>query len=193
SGDIDRSLDPIALHHYMTFHSVVPAPHTILRGVRKLPPATVAVLTPDGALRQRRYWEPRFTSSAEQRQVSFEEWQERVLPALRLAVRRGLVAGVPVGVLLSGGLDSSLIVGLLAETEQQRIETFSIGFESVGGESGDEFQYPDLIARHFGTQHHRIRVDAARSLASLPACIAARSEEHTSELQSRENLVCRLL
>src|SRR5690606_21349368 len=63
SGDIDRSLDPIALHHYMTFHSVVPAPHTILRGVRKLPPATVAVLTPDGALRQRRYWELRFTSS----------------------------------------------------------------------------------------------------------------------------------
>ncbi len=180
SGDIDRSLDPIALHHYMTFHSVVPAPHTILRGVRKLPPATVAVLTPDGALRQRRYWEPRFTSSAEQRQVSFEEWQERVLAALRLAVRRRLVADVPVGVLLSGGLDSSLIVGLLAETEQQRIETFSIGFESVGGESGDEFQYSDLIARHFGTQHHRIRVDAARSLASLPACIAAMSEPMVS-------------
>src|SRR3546814_2237573 len=85
------------------------------------------------------------------------------------------VADVPVGVLLSGGLDSSLIVGLLAALGQTGLETFSIGFESVGAERGDEFQYSDVIAEHFGTKHHRIFVDSNRAL---------RSEEHKSELQS---------
>jgi asparagine synthetase B (glutamine-hydrolysing) len=74
-----------------------------------------------------------------------------VLGALRTAVDRRLVADVDVGVLLSGGLDSSLIVGLLAEQGQTGLNTFSVGFESVGDEAGDEFQYSDIIAKHYGT------------------------------------------
>ncbi|MGW3795875.1 asparagine synthase-related protein, partial [Micromonospora arida] len=69
-----------------------------------------------------------------------------------------LVADVPVGVLLSGGLDSSLIVALLAEAGQQHLRTFSIGFDSRDGESGDEFHYSDLVARAYDTDHHRIRL-----------------------------------
>ena len=80
------------------------------------------------------------------------------LDALRRAVERRLIADVPVGVLLSGGVDSSLIVGLLAEEGQQHLNTFSVGFEAAHGEKGDEFKYSDVIAKHFGTDHHKIFV-----------------------------------
>ena len=73
-----------------------------------------------------------------------------------------MVADVPVGVLLSGGLDSSLIVALLAEAGQRGLATFSIGFPDAGGREGDEFAYSDLVAREFGTDHHQIRVERRR-------------------------------
>jgi len=180
-GGLDTDLDPVALHHYMHFHAVVPAPHTILNGVRKLPPASIWVIEPDGRQSQLCYWDPRFETPAEERGLSFEDWQDRLLEALRRAVDRRLVADVDVGVLLSGGLDSSLIVGLLAEQGQQGLNTFSVGFETVGEEVGNEFEYSDLIARHFGTEHHRIHVDsAARLLPELPNCVRAMAEPMVS-------------
>ncbi len=181
AGGIDTDIDPVALHHYMHFHAVVPAPHTILRGVRKLPPATIRTIEPDGKTRERTYWEPRFVTPDEERNLSFEDWQELTLDALRLAVKRRLVADVDVGVLLSGGLDSSLIVGLLAEQGQRGLNTFSVGFETVGSEVGDEFQYSDLIAQHYGTTHHKIRVSSAeRLLPELPNCVRAMAEPMVS-------------
>ena len=75
-----------------------------------------------------------------------------------------MVADVPVGCLLSGGVDSSLIVGLLAEAGQNGLSTFSIGFESVGGVKGDEFKYSDIVADRFGTDHHQIRIGTDRML-----------------------------
>jgi asparagine synthase (glutamine-hydrolysing) len=180
-GGIDTDLDPVALHHYMHFHAVVPAPFTILRGVRKLPPATIRVIERDGQVREDQYWEPLFETLPEERGLSFEDWQDRVLVALRTAVARRLVADVDVGVLLSGGLDSSLIVGLLAEQGQTGLNTFSVGFESVGDEAGDEFQYSDIIAGHYGTAHHKIHVDSrAKLMPSLPGCIRAMSEPMVS-------------
>jgi asparagine synthase (glutamine-hydrolysing) len=83
---------------------------------------------------------------------------------------------VPVGVLLSGGLDSSLVVALLARAGHADLKTFSIGFESVGGLEGDEFKYSDIIAREFGTDHRRIRIDASRTLDAMPGAVAAMSE-----------------
>ena len=178
---VDTDIDPVALHHYMHFHAVVPAPHTILRGVRKLPPATVRVIEPRGAVRERAYWEPVFQTLDQERGLTFEDWQERVLAALRLAVKRRLIADVDVGVLLSGGLDSSLIVGLLAEQGQWGLNTFSVGFETVGEEVGDEFQYSDIIARHYDTKHHKIQVSSAeRLLPELPNCVRAMAEPMVS-------------
>jgi asparagine synthase (glutamine-hydrolysing) len=179
-GGIDTSIDPVALHHYMSFHAVVPAPHTLLKGVRKLPPATIRIIEPDGRSRDHRFWTLRFETSREEEALSYEDWQERTLDALRTAVERRLVADVPVGVLLSGGLDSSLIVGLLAEQGQHGLSTFSVGFEAAGGEKGDEFEYSDIVARHFGTEHHKIFVDSQRLLPALEDCVAAMSEPMVS-------------
>ncbi|HLZ37971.1 MAG TPA: N-acetylglutaminylglutamine amidotransferase [Mycobacteriales bacterium] len=180
AGDVDTSLDPVALHHYLSFHSVVPAPRTILAGVRKLPPATVRVLDPDGTARDTVYWDPPHTRDPAGARMSAQDWQEAVLDRLRLAVHRRMVADVPVGVLLSGGLDSSLVVALLATAGQEALRTFSIGFEAAGGESGDEFHYSDIVARHFATKHQQIRIRTDDIVPAVLAAVAAMSEPMVS-------------
>jgi asparagine synthase (glutamine-hydrolysing) len=172
-GGLDTSIDPVAL-------SVVPAPRTILTGVRKLPPATVLVLEPDGRSHQRVYWSPEFSRDDARADWSERDWQDALQAALTTAVRRRMVADVPVGVLLSGGLDSSLVVALLTRQGQRGLSTFSIGFEPVNGRRGDEFAYSDLIARTFGTDHHRIRVSSADLPAAQEAAVQAMSEPMVS-------------
>ena len=180
AGGVDTSIDRTALAHYMSFHSIVPPPRTILNGVRKLPPATIRVIDPDGTSTDRVYWTPSFTRDPELASMTGEDWQDALIESLRTAVRRRMVADVPVGVLLSGGIDSSVVVALLAESGQTDLTTFSIGFEAAGGESGDEFEYSDLVARHFGTDHHRIEIDSSRLLPGIDSAIAAMSEPMVS-------------
>jgi asparagine synthase (glutamine-hydrolysing) len=180
AGDIDTSIDPMALNYYMSFHAVVPPPHTIINGVRKVEPGTIVTFTPDGKRSDERYWHLTYGRTPEEANRSSEEWRDAVHTALRAAVDRRMVADVPVGVLLSGGLDSSLIVALLAEAGQQHLKTFSIGFESVGGEIGDEFKYSDIIAKHFGTEHRQLFIESAKLIASLPDTIKAMSEPMVS-------------
>jgi asparagine synthase (glutamine-hydrolysing) len=180
AGDVDKSIDPVALHHYMTFHAVVPPPRTILNGVRKLPPATIRIIEKDGRSTERRYWDPPYHRDPSDSGVTREEWRDRVLDALRVAVKRRMVSDVPVGALLSGGVDSSVIVGLLAEAGQTGLMTFSVGFEEANGEKGDEFIYSDLIARRFGTDHHKIFVPSERLMDALPGTFAAMSEPMVS-------------
>jgi asparagine synthase (glutamine-hydrolysing) len=180
AGGVDTSIDPVAMHHYMTFHAVVPAPYTMLRGVRKLPPASTLFIEPDGRMRTQSYWQPTFNLDPEERHYSFDDWKHRLAHELSAAIDRRMIADVPVGVLLSGGLDSSLVVGMLAKYGQTNLNTFSIGFESVGEEQGDEFQYSDVIAQHFATVHHKIRVDSSRALTKLDHCVDAMSEPMAS-------------
>ena len=179
-GDINTDIDREALHNYMSFHAVVPPPRTILTGVRKLPPATTRRIKADGTVTDRVYWAPPYERRAEDSGLTRNEWRDRVLEALRVAVRRRMVADVPVGVLLSGGVDSSLIVGLLAEEGQKDLMTFSIGFEEANGEKGDEFVYSDLIAKRFATDHHQIFVPSGDLIGSLPDTISAMSEPMVS-------------
>ena len=179
-GGVDTSIDRTALAQYMTFHSVVPAPRTILAGVRKLPPATVRTIEPDGRTADHEYWRPDFTRDESRRDWTSRDWEEALLAQLRIAVERRMVSDVPVGVLLSGGIDSSLVVALLAEGGQTGLSTFSIGFDSAGGENGDEFEYSTLVAERFGTDHHRIAIDSARLLPGIDAAVAAMSEPMVS-------------
>ncbi|MGH3839891.1 MAG: N-acetylglutaminylglutamine amidotransferase [Pseudonocardiaceae bacterium] len=177
-GEVDTAIDPVGLHHYLSFHSVVPAPRTILTGVAKLPPATVRTVHPDGRCEDRTYWQPVFSRGNPE--LTAAEWPGAVLHALRLAVQRRMVADVPVGILLSGGIDSSLVVALLAEGGQHGLRTFSVGFEAAGGESGDEFVYSDQVAAHFGTDHQKIMIESDRLLPAVDAAIDAMSEPMVS-------------
>jgi len=180
AGDVDTELDRVALHHYMSFHAVVPAPWTIYRGVRKLPPATVRVIQPDGRYTDTVYWSPEFRRDPDRADWSTRDWQDALIDALRVAVSRRMVADVPVGVLLSGGIDSSVVVALLAEQGQHGLATYSIGFDSAGGQSGDEYYYSDMVAKAFDTNHHKIHIDDSRLLPALPKTIAAMSEPMVS-------------
>jgi asparagine synthase (glutamine-hydrolysing) len=180
AGDVDTSIDPVALHHYMTFHAVVPPPYTMVRGIRKLPPATIAIIEPDGTRNDHVYWAPTFQREARDAELPGSAWRDLVHETLRAAVKRRMVADVPVGVLLSGGVDSSLIVALLAEAGQSDLKTFSIGFETVGGEEGNEFRYSDLVAQRYGTEHYKIQATSDRLIRALPSVIAAMSEPMVS-------------
>jgi asparagine synthase (glutamine-hydrolysing) len=180
AGGVDTELDRHALHHYLTFHSVVPAPRTIYCGVRKLAPATVRVIQPDGSHTDTVYWTPQFRRERARASWSIRDWEAALMDALRTAVQRRMVADVPVGVLLSGGIDSSIVVALLAEQGQHGLATFSIGFDSADGEAGDEFVYSDLIAKSFGTDHRKVHIDGSRLLSAVPKAIAAMSEPMVS-------------
>ncbi|HMZ10433.1 MAG TPA: asparagine synthase (glutamine-hydrolyzing), partial [Plasticicumulans sp.] len=157
AADIDTGVDPVALHFQLTLHAVVPAPRTVLAGVRKLPPATTLTILADGRERQQTYW-----TLAAARPVmarSDDEWLEAVHERLLTAVRRRMdVADVPVGVLLSGGLDSSLLVALLAEAGKEKLLTFSVGFEDQPEEKGSEFEYSDQVVARYATDHHKFLI-----------------------------------
>jgi len=180
SGGINTDIDPVALHHYMQWHAVVPPPYTLLAGVRKLPPATIREIEPNGEFKDTTYWSLTMGPMGDDDGKTEADWQEELLAVLRKSVARRSIADVPVGVLLSGGLDSSLIVGLLAEQGQTDLHTFSVGFEAAGGESGDEFKYSDIIAQHYNTDHHQIRVPSSRLLDTLPETFKAMSEPMVS-------------
>ena len=181
-GGIDTRLDAVALHHHFTLHTVVPAPRTILSGVRKLPPATTMKVDTDGQVTQQVYWT--LTATRPAKTLSEAAWLSKTRQVLARTVERHLLAAdVPVGVLLSGGLDSSLLVGMLADHVDDLL-TFSIGFEDVEGTEGsrvglekaDEFEYSDLIAQHFKTRHHKHLIPNSEVLARLPEAVAAMTE-----------------
>ena len=176
AGGVDTGIDPVALHHYMSWHAVVPAPRTILKGVRKLAPATICVIEPDGRRREEIYWSLTVGPRADDRKFKEADWREAIRLALGKAVERRRVADVPVGVLLSGGLDSSILVAMLTELGQNDLKTFSVGFDTVGDVAGDEFHYSDLIAQRFGTDHYRIKVGSSGTIDALPGMVEAMSE-----------------
>ncbi len=175
AGDVDTSLDPEGLHHQFTLHAVVPAPWTIFRGIRKLEPGHHMTLDVQGKVRTRRYWQ----LSARRPEVSMsdQEWIDAIHESLKRSVDKRLrVADVPVGVLLSGGLDSSLLVGLLAEAGATGLKTFTVGFEDQPEEKGSEFEYSDPVAERFATEHFKFHVPNSHVLERLPEAVDAMSE-----------------
>jgi len=179
-GDIDTTLDPIALNHYLNFHAVVPAPRTLLAGVEKLPPASWMRIDALGNCQQQSWWSLEFGPRRDEVPFCLEDWRDAVLQSMREAVSIRQRAAVDVGVLLSGGVDSSLLVGLLREAGVDNLATFSIGFQDAGGERGDEFQYSDLIAQRFATRHHQLRIGEHEIIEQLPAAFRAMSEPMVS-------------
>jgi asparagine synthase (glutamine-hydrolysing) len=175
AGGVDTSIDPVALHHLFTLHAVVPAPRTILQGVRKLAPAHWLRIDAEGRETCRAYW--RLSATRPGRPRSDGEWLEAIHERLRETVRtHSEVADVPVGVLLSGGLDSSLLVALLAEAGVRDLRTFSVGFEDTPEEAGSEFEYSDLVVERYATRHRKMRVPNAEVLQRLPESVDAMAE-----------------
>jgi len=174
-GGVDTGIDPVGLHHQLTLHAVVPAPRTILKGVRKVAPGTTLTVSREGKVAERVYWRLRAERPAVSRNDA--EWIDAVHESLKRAVDRRLrIADVPVGVLLSGGLDSSLLVGLLAEAGVKDLLTFSVGFEDQPEEKGSEFEYSDQVVERFATRHHKFLIPNEGVLDRLPEAVDQMAE-----------------
>ncbi len=169
----DTSINSIALQQQLSLHGVVPAPNTILNGVNKVKPATTLSIDSKGKIVEKQYWQPK----AQRTGLTDEEYLEKTHELLIKAVdKRMLAADVPIGVLLSGGLDSSLLVGLLHEAGHSDIRTFSIGFEDIDDESGSEFEYSDQIVKKFNTKHEKYIVSNSQVLPRLEEAVANMAE-----------------
>ncbi len=147
---IDRQIDPQALDEYLTYQ-YVPHPRTILRGFAKLPPAHVGVYA-DGRWSIERYWNPDFDRQSDR---ALEDYVEQLRELLSSAVRMRLESEVPLGAFLSGGVDSSIVVGLMQRLSNAPVKTFSIGFAEP---EFDETSFAREVAARLGTEHHEFQV-----------------------------------
>ena len=151
--DVPKDLNLPSLYYFLTF-LYIPAPHTIFKGIKKLPPGHILSWT-EGRPVLRQYWDLHFPVP----DVRPEEYyRERIYELLRESVRMRMISDVPLGAFLSGGVDSSTVVGLMSEVSSEPVRTFSIGYGRKA-ESYNELEYARIVARHFGTEHHEYIVE----------------------------------
>jgi asparagine synthase (glutamine-hydrolysing) len=159
--DVSRQIEPEALDYYLSF-MCIPAPLTAYRAIRKLEPGHW-LRWRKGEIEIQRYWQPDFTKKLV---IDEEEAGERTVEILRDAVRVRLMSEVPLGAFLSGGIDSSAVVALMAQESTERVKTFSIGFDE---QDFSELHHARRIAEHVGADHHEfiVRPDAVEVLPML--------------------------
>ena len=160
---VERDIDLISLNEYLSFE-YVPAPRTILRNIYRLEPGHVLRYNVDG-LQTEPYWNIRMASSESYPPVHWRDYASGLFDTLKSSVERELVSDVPVGVLLSGGLDSSTIAALMAQLYPGQVQSFSIGFEEA---SFDESGYARQVANHVGTKHNELILTSKMAAEMVP-------------------------
>ncbi len=153
--EADTSIHPDALLLYLTF-GYVPSPCTFYRRIHKLEPGTLMVVDSSGAVSSRTFWNYPLPAGEVAGRGREQDYSATLRSLMTKAVSRRLVSDVPLGAFLSGGIDSSIIVGTMCRLSKEPVKTFSIGFE--GDASFDETGYARMVARHFGTSHTEFRV-----------------------------------
>jgi asparagine synthase (glutamine-hydrolysing) len=159
---VDRQIDPELIDRFLTF-MYVPGQETLLKGVQKLAPGHY-LLVKDGEPVIRQYWDLTFTEPFQSKNV--EQTEADLLRLLSETVNLHMIADVPVGVLLSGGVDSTGVLSLAADQTNKNISTFTVGFS--GEEVADERPYAKLAAERFGTQHYEMTITADDFATFLP-------------------------
>ena len=155
TGLVSQELDWQALDQFLTY-TFIPAPRTIFRAITKVRPGTTLTIGPKGEMSVRSYWEVPDPEVVPRTQA---EWVERVDAGLQRAVESHLVSDVPVGAFLSGGIDSGLMVAMMAVTTERPVETFTVGFADAGSSFIDERVYARMIAQRYRLNHHEIHVE----------------------------------
>ena len=184
-------IDRNALAAFMR-HNYIPAPHTIYQGIRKLEPGTLLKTGPDGSIKIERYWDLRaiVEKSVKRRKSASDAVSLAELDALLSdAVRRRMVSDVPLGTLLSGGIDSSLVTALMVENSDRPIKTFSIGFAEKGF---DEAPFAKAIAKHLGTDHTELYVEPGHALELVDKLPYWYDEPFADSSQIPTAMVCEL-
>lgn len=169
-----REVDEEALYHYLTFLTT-PAPTTLFKGIRKLAPATWLRVRSNGEIDERRYWDV-WDHTQPLDHASEDEIAERLIAELRTAVKLRKVSDVPVGVFLSGGIDSSTNAVLFSEGESEPVRTFSIGYRGEYPSYKNEFQYARRVAELVGAEHHERQLDVDDLIRFLPTMVHLQDE-----------------
>jgi asparagine synthase (glutamine-hydrolysing) len=171
---ITPDLDEDAFYHYLTF-VCTPAPLTMFKGVHKLAPAQRVTVSVDGRAKSETFWTPLSPQVAEEVRGSDErELEERLVELLRGSIGKRMMADVPLGVFLSGGVDSSTNVAIMSELTSDPVRTFSVGFQQY--DHYNEFEYAREIAKLYGTEHHEIVLGEEDLAAFLPRMIFYQDE-----------------
>ena len=171
---ISPEMDEIAFFHYLTF-VCTPAPLTLFKGIHKLAPAQRMTVHADGSLETDIFWSPMSHEAArEVAAMAEDELEERLLSLLRASIEKRMMADVPFGVFLSGGVDSSTNVALMSELMSDPVRTFSVGFREH--EQYNEFDYAREISRRFGTDHHEVILDSDDLESFMPELIFHQDE-----------------
>jgi asparagine synthase (glutamine-hydrolysing) len=168
-----RVIDEDSFFHYLTFLTA-PAPRTLFRNVHKLPAGSMIITGSGGLIEERRYWDA--LDSAASVEGSDDEIAERLLSELRTSVRLRKVSDRPVGVFLSGGIDSSVIAALFGEGESRPVRTFSVGYDQDYGSYRNELDHARMVASSLGTEHHEIRLSKRDLLDFLPQMVELQDE-----------------
>jgi asparagine synthase (glutamine-hydrolysing) len=172
--DQPRAIHEEAFYHYLSFLTT-PAPQTLFDGIRKLPAGTLLKVSADGTIGERRYWDV-WDDVAPIEGASDGELAERILAELKHAVTLRKVSDVPVGVFLSGGLDSSTNAALFSEGESRRVRTFSIGYEREYQSYRNEFEYARTMAARIGADHREYRLSVDDLVDFLPRMVHLQDE-----------------
>lgn len=162
--NVPRRVDPIALDQYLTFE-YVPTPRTIFEGIHKLPPGHYLTLDAEGTLRVEQYWDMALEQSENAPPRRIAEIEAELCDLLREVVEMEMISDVPVGVLLSGGIDSSAVAAMMTQVAPGNVSSFSITFDDP---SFDESSYARLVANHLGTRHHEYRLTPREMLDLIP-------------------------
>jgi asparagine synthase (glutamine-hydrolysing) len=166
-----HEVDATALAHYLTFVAV-PPPRTLFAGVSKLAPASTLIVDRSGPRRPERYWDPI------ERRAQFDggpaDWEAEVRVRLERSIERRMMSDVPVGVFLSGGVDSSTNVALMSRLVDHPVRTFSVGYTDA--DDLNEFEWARRIARQFGAEHHEVRIDSAELVRFMPQLVHHQDE-----------------
>lgn len=173
--DVVAQMDRVAFWHYLTF-IVAPAPLTLFKGVFKLPAGYRVSIDHDGRARAHRYWDcaPSARETYAESDLSYDEACAALLEQLRGSIRRRMVSDVAFGVLLSGGVDSSLNVALMSELMDRPVTTFTVGYDTH--EEFNEFDFARRVAQRYRTVHHETRIDSREALAFLPHLVELQDE-----------------
>lgn len=173
--DISLAMDRTAFWHYLTF-IVTPAPMTLFRGIFKLPAGHSMTIDHRGKATASCYWDikPDKSKTITEKDLSEEEAVAELTRLLRQSIKRRMVSDVPFGVLLSGGVDSSLNVALMSELMDRPVTTFTVGYE--GKEDYNEFQFARAISKQYNTDHHEVMIDRAQMQEFLPLLVELQDE-----------------
>ena len=185
-----RAVDDEAFYHFLTFLTA-PAPQTLFKGILKLPPGHRAVVNAEGEIRVEEYWDV-FTSAQPDENPGAAEQAERVQAGLRESVRLRMVSDVPFGVLLSGGIDSSINVALMATQMDRPVQTYSIGYKGAAVEEFNELHYARKVADRFGADHHEILIGREDLTNFLPDLIYHQDEPIADPVCVPVHYVCKL-